>query len=71
MTYNYHHHDHGLGRLLSRGFWTVVAFVIGWWFIVLVMSFPWIMLLFGGMIVMAALVIALALAGSKGRTPHE
>jgi Flp pilus assembly protein TadB len=67
MTYNYHHHDYGLGRTLSRAFWVCVALVVAWWVVVLVMSFPWILLICA-IIIGAAIVVRVSLP-DKRRTP--
>lgn len=46
MTINhYHHHDNGVGRLISKVWWLFCIAVVGWWGIVLITLYPWLLIL--------------------------
>ena len=45
MTNHYHHHNHGVGDLLSRIFWGFLIIMGLWVLVVFLMTWPWIFLL--------------------------
>lgn len=64
MATNYHHHDYGVGRLLSRWYWGFIIVMALWVVVVFLMTFPWIFII-GCSIVGACVLIAPHTSGRR------